>query len=317
MTIYKIKSAFYGYKTYYDITFNLFVLWRNNISYPEPICIQDSDEKRLAYSNYIDPEPGIEKIILLNCIIDNNIVEKIVNINEKVYITFDNLSYRDILFYDNFSNTMDKIRKLRSNIYIDSWDIIEVPEQIFIMTYLNKDDIVLEFGSNIGRSTIVAASILKNDENLVTLECDPVSYNILEENRKKYGFKFKTINAALSKYPLVQHGWRTYETLSMENSVNIIDLDSVKKYFSVPFNTLIVDCENAFTNILKEFPEIMENVTKVIIENDFFTVENLNYVTNILEKHGLKCVDRKSLEHQYHIYHIPDVIPRFYEVWMK
>lgn len=315
MNTYRIRSAYYGNNNYYDITFNLFVLWRNNNS--EPICIPDNDIERLQYSNYQDPDPNIEKIILLNYIEDNNEFQKIVKSNEKIYITFDTISYRDILLYDNILDPMIRLQKLHNNIYIDSWDVLEVPEQIFIMKYLDKKDIVLEFGSNIGRSTVVAASILEDDRNLVTLECDPVSYNLLEQNRKKYGFNFKTINAALSKYHLSQEGWKTFPTNDIENSVNIIDLDSIKKYFSKPFNVLIVDCENAFTNILKEFPEVMENITKVIIENDFFSVENLNYVTNILESHGLKCVDRKELEPVHHVSHIPEVIPRFYEVWIK
>ena len=64
---------------------------------------------------------------------------------------------------------------------------------------------VLEIGGNIGRNTLVIASIL-NSSNLVTLECNLESCNQLNENKNLNKFSFFIENSALSAKKLIQIG---------------------------------------------------------------------------------------------------------------
>ncbi len=56
------------------------------------------------------------------------------------------------------------------------------------------------------------------------------------------------------------------------------------------YDTLVLDCEGAFYNICIDFPEILQGVNMVIIENDFLNVEHKTYVDNLLKKNGLKSI---------------------------
>ena len=39
--------------------------------------------------------------------------------------------------------------------------------------------------------------------------------------------------------------------------------------FPKKFNVLVLDCEGAIEPILTDYPEILDNIDKIIIENDF------------------------------------------------
>ena len=64
----------------------------------------------------------------------------------------------------------------------------ELPEQKMAFRYLTGNEKVLELGGNIGRNSLVIASILNkyskgNDKNLVVMESCNDSFNKLNENR--------------------------------------------------------------------------------------------------------------------------------------
>ena len=75
------------------------------------------------------------------------------------------------------------------------------------MLPFKPDDKVLEIGGNIGRNSLIIASILKHDTNFVTLECDKNIATQLKENRDLNHFKFHIENSALSKRNLIQKGF--------------------------------------------------------------------------------------------------------------
>jgi FkbM family methyltransferase len=161
----------------------------------------------------------------------------------------------------------------------------EYPEQIMAMKYIKPDAKVLEIGANIGRNTLIIASLLNNSSNLTTLECDPESYSVLLENIKLNGFQVKAINAALSKKQLIQKGWETYiseiipEGFKKVNTIHFEDLGET-------FDTLVLDCEGAFYYILQDFPEILNGVTTIIMENDYHNFSHKEHIDTILFENG-------------------------------
>jgi hypothetical protein len=93
------------------------------------------------------------------------------------------------------------------------------------------------------------ASVLNDSSNLVTLECDLISYDQLKSNRNLNNFNFHIQNSALSARKLIQNGWTTIpsdELLPGYSQVNTITLSELKNKYQIEFDTLVLDCEGAF-----------------------------------------------------------------------
>ena len=47
-----------------------------------------------------------------------------------------------------------------------------------------------------------------------------------------------------------------------------------------------MDCEGAFYYILMDMPEILDNINLIIMENDYYVLEQKKYIDNILTKNN-------------------------------
>ncbi len=182
----------------------------------------------------------------------------------------------------------NKLIQIHSNLKLKygSFDE-EFPEQKMVVRYLKGDETILEIGSNIGRNSMIISYILKNSENLVTLETDHINCTHLKENRELNNFHFHIEPSALSKRKLIQKGWDTIPSDNLLNGfswVNTITLDELNKKYNKIFDTLILDCEGAFYYILMDFPEILDNIKLIIVENDYKNIEHKKYVNEVLIK---------------------------------
>lgn len=172
----------------------------------------------------------------------------------------------------------------------------EYPEQIMAAMFIDPKDRVLEIGSNIGRNSLVISHLLESDENFVTLESDEISAAKLIENRDLNGRHFKVEVSALSSRRLIQKGWNTYELdegkeiPSDYKEVKTITLEQL----NFNFNVLVLDCEGAIFNILVDMEHILDNVDKIIIENDFTDIKNKIFVDGIFAKRGFRVAYSKS-----------------------
>jgi FkbM family methyltransferase len=164
-----------------------------------------------------------------------------------------------------------------------------LPEQKMAVQYLTGDEKVLEIGGNIGRNSLIIASLLKNDKNLVTLECDPNIAKQLTENRDINNFQFHIENSALSKRKLIQKKWDTIPSdvlLDEYQWVNTISLDDLRAKYAINFDTLVLDCEGAFYYILMDMPEILDGINLIIMENDYWDLSKKEYVNMVLTEKG-------------------------------
>lgn len=163
----------------------------------------------------------------------------------------------------------------------------EYPEQKLTYAYLTGNEKVLEIGGNIGRNSVLIGHILSkhNNKNFVTLECDSNISKQLAENRDLNGLSFHIENSALSKRKLIQKGWDTIPSdklLDGYSWVNTITFDELKAKYNIEFDTLILDCEGAFYYILMDMPDILNNINLIVMENDYWDLDQKKYVNDVL-----------------------------------
>jgi FkbM family methyltransferase len=249
-------------------------LTHNNI-----IQIPNNDHRRAYFFN--DHLPNIEKTIF---IIKNNVEYEY---NQTYNIQINLNDYRittqpDYEINNKINNIHNKL-KIRYGSFND-----ELPEQKMAANYLTGKEKVLELGGNIGRNSLVIASIVDNS-NFVTLESDSNIAKQLEDNRNLNNFSFHIENSALSCRKLIQQGWETMPSdilLPNYKWVNIINLNELMNKYNINFDTLVLDCEGAFYYILMDMPEILNNINLIIMENDYQHIEHKQYIDSVLKSNN-------------------------------
>jgi len=254
-----------------DITDICFKNTINNI-----ITIPSNDYIR-AY-HFTDPLVGVVKSIF---IVDNTIKEYNENYTIKINIINNEIIAIDTLYVNN------KINYLHSKLQLNYGSFNEeLPEQKMVVRYLTGNEKVLEIGGNIGRNSLIIASII-NPKNLVTLESDINIAEKLNENMNLNNIEFNIENSALSKRKLIQKGWDTIPSDTLQdgyNWVNTISLEELNAKYNITFDTLVLDCEGAFYYILMDMPEILNNINLIIMENDYHDISHKQYIDTILKK---------------------------------
>lgn len=173
----------------------------------------------------------------------------------------------------------------------DEWND-EMVEQILAVEYLTNAKNVLELGACIGRNTVVIAETIKNNKGkLVSIEPNNDNFIRLSSAIKQTGLKNINIDErAICKYNLAYKGWdsKVINDVSkietgwhLAKTITYYDLLSI--YNIEYFDTLVIDCEGAFYNILKDFPNIINGVKTIIIENDFLKKNEAEYVHHIFK----------------------------------
>jgi FkbM family methyltransferase len=244
------------------------------------ITIPSGDNNRSNY--FTDPLFGIHKKIIIE--------------NYDIVTEYDALTQIKINTLNNTITTINetdinnKIQNIQSKLSIKHGSFNEeLPEQKMVVRYLTGNEKVLEIGGNIGRNSLVIASILENSNNLVTLECDINIAKQLTENRDLNNLNFYVECSALSNRKLIQKGWDTIPRDTLEQGytwVDTITLENLKTKYNIVFDTLVLDCEGAFYYILMDMPEILNNINLIIMENDYWDISKKNYIDDILIKNN-------------------------------
>lgn len=165
------------------------------------------------------------------------------------------------------------------------------PEQLMVCKYLTGNEKVLEFGGNIGRNSLVIASILnsQNNTNLVVLEPNKNLVEILIHNKQINNLNFHIEPSALSTKKLIQQGLVTKQSEIIEQGwipVDIISYKNLINKYNITFDTLVIDCEGAFYYILKDIPQLLNNIKLIIMENEYWNVNHKKYIDDILSKNN-------------------------------
>ena len=191
----------------------------------------------------------------------------------------------------------------------------EYPEQLLSVMFVNPNDYVLELGGNIGRNSCVIGKILKDSNNLLVIESDPLSVSKLEENKNINSLSFKIEGSAISKIPLIQNEWNTKPQINDVvpedwKIVNTITWNELKLKYNMNFNVLVVDCEGALYYMLKDEPEFLNGFETIIIENDFTDIKHKEFVDEEFKRYNFKSIFKISGG-------FGPCYNYFYEVWKK
>ena len=256
---------------------------KNNI-----IIIPHGDVNRTKY--FTDPLFGFHKLIFIE---NNNIINEY---NEFIQIEINIIN--NTINTINENDITNKIQNIHSKLKINYGSFNdELPEQKMVVRYLKGHEKVLEIGGNIGRNSLIIASILKNDTDFVTLESDINISEQLTINRDVNNMHFHIEGSALSNRKLIQKGWDTIPSdtlISGYKWVNTITLDALKTKYNIAFDTLVLDCEGAFYYILMDMPEILNNINLIIMENDYWDISKKNYIDEILLKNNFSVYYTES-----------------------
>jgi FkbM family methyltransferase len=192
----------------------------------------------------------------------------------------------------------------------------ELSEQKMSVRFLTGKEKVLEIGGNVGRNSLIIASVLLDPNNLLVLESDPTNAQLLIQNRDANNLSFRVIDAALSARQLIQSGWETKPSDVLQRGyfwVKTLTYDKVREIHD--FDTLVLDCEGAFYYILRDSPEILDGVEFVLMENDYNDPAHKEYVDEVLQQRGFRVIYREALDPCLNSF--PHVRDKFYEAWRR
>jgi hypothetical protein len=194
-------------------------------------------------------------------------------------MTLTNLQNSLILKYGNFSS--------------------EIIEQTMVYNFLDANSKVLELGSNIGRNSLIISKILNDSSNLVTLEMDSIFYNYCLENKNLNNLNFNIENAAMSYKPLYYQekphgeggGYCVLQKFTEDYKlVKTVTFEEIEQKYNICFDTIVCDCEGGFYFIIKDNPNVLQNIKTLIIENDFSSIEHKNFLNELLLKFNFERI---------------------------
>jgi FkbM family methyltransferase len=266
----------------------------NKCKYNDIICIPDNDDNRVYLFNK-DPAFGVVKSIF----IENDGVIKEYDDKTTIFI---NTKNNVITTIDRTAviNNLTKIQKKLKLKYGTFYE--ELPEQKMAFTYLTGNEKVLEIGGNIGRNALLINYILNNSDNYVVLEADEDIAHKLCENRDNNNMNFHIESSALSKRSLITRADIMFNEYVISNSntiesddlpegykrVTSITLDKLNKKYDIKFDTLVIDCEGAFFYILQDFPEILNGIKLIIMENDYDDINKKKFIDSQLKSQNFR-----------------------------
>lgn len=257
--------------------------------------IPETDEQRCRL--FGDPICETLKHILVN--------DQIIPLRTSYFVKLPNIEF--------IGDPHVKLQEIHSNLKFTGNLQDEYPEQIMSVIFINPNDHVLEIGSNIGRNTCVIASLLKDSSNLTTLETDNI--DMLTKNRNDNNFHFKIINAALSKRPLWQKWWVTIPADERPGNdwhrVETIQYNEI----SQSYNVLVADCEGALYYILQDFPELLDTIETIIVENDYRDPSHFQQVVQTFKDKNFTC-RYSTFSDEAVLYNLP-CHRFFFQVWQR
>lgn len=263
-------------KIYYGVSNQYIDVTDICVIHNDTITIPYGDHNRAA--QFTDPIVGTKKMIFIE---NNNIIT---GYDDSYTIKINIRTAKISTICENDIN--EKITSIHSRLQINNGSFLdELPEQKMVVRYLTGVEKVLEIGGNIGRNSLVIASIV-GGHHLVTLECDSTIAEQLIENRDLNQYTFHIEPSALSNRKLIQKGWDTIPSdvlLEGYKWVNTITFDQLHTKYKIEFDTLVLDCEGAFYYILMDMPDILQNIKLIIMENDYKDISHKNYVDQVLK----------------------------------
>lgn len=299
-------KVLYGYgEVFLDVTQSLF---EKSVYY-----IPIGDGKRASLFG-VDPLPGVVKVVRIYW--TESFVQ---DYPEHIEIT---LKHNKIIKGETFDDILQSIHTTLNFVYGSLKD--EYPEQLMSLQFIgprrSTTSGILEIGGNFGRNSCLISALIgkENEHKLVVVESNKQISVILDHNRKINNMDYQVETVAISNTPLIQQGWNTkpMENGGVEKGWTQVntkcwqEFNDKYKNQGIIFDTLVADCEGALYYILKDEPNFLDNITLVLIENDFSDPSHKEFVDSEFIRNGLKCIYAQKGGWG-------PCESRFYETWAK
>ena len=187
------------------------------------------------------------------------------------------------------------------------------------LQYISLGDKVLELGANIGRSTLVLAHQVGPHGSVTASEINPEIRkeldNILSLNNVKQRTK---IIPAIGKTNFIYKGWtsKPWDENTKKAIPNGWTLTQSTNYPESNFNVLVADCEGCILPLLEQYPDMLNGIEKIIIENDADD-KTTKKIQNSFKKEGFTSKLCIPIEHSYWNKHSKNSKKCFYQLWSK
>jgi len=166
---------------------------------------------------------------------------------------------------------------------------------------VHPGDRVLEFGANIGRSSIVAAECAGPHGVVISTEADPDMRKLAEANTAS--LSNLAIVPAVSDTPLKlagfgdgnladSLGFSTSRNFASERTVSVLPMQMVS---GGEWDVVIADCEGCFTQLVLNYTSVLHKTRAISIEYDDSDQENQKKAQAVLASLGFKpssCVSQ-------------------------
>ena len=195
----------------------------------------------------------------------------------------------------------------------------EKNEQLLVLKYLPTNSKVLELGGRTGTVSRAINLILDDKSQHLVVEPSPDIDMIKNLKKLSSSLGFKVFNGAIGESPVLFDGYfgKTGVQFNKNKVIKIktLTIDQIQKKYNILFTAIIADCEGCFTQIIDEFPQLLNQVSYINIEYDMFKKESERIANKLIE------AGFKSKEKIKHPYFIKIGAGRRdgtgYEVWMK
>lgn len=151
----------------------------------------------------------------------------------------------------------------------------EVIEQLLTNKYVEQDDSILELGARYGSVSCIANIKLRDRTKHVVVEPDSRVWNALEKNKSSNHCEFGIVKGFIGSKKMsltdmnVCNGYGTCSVVDNNSTIPTYTLDEVKHTFGIQtFTCLIADCEGYLGEFLNLYPELYDELNKVIFERD-------------------------------------------------
>jgi len=221
-------------------------------------------------------------------------------------------------------HTIEKtLQEIHATLKIASQDIQDKQFQSMLVQFLTGHEKVLQIGSrgsqqditNRIQHSLIIQTILskKGNTQFVTMESDPEIASPLRKQRDLHHFHFPIETSSLSTKKIIQQKWETIVSDGVFPeycSIPTISLDELYDKYHIVFDTLILDCNDAFYHILTDLPTIVDPVHLILMKNDYYHDAHKKYIDDTLTAKGFQCVYTRCAEWKCHPMN-------FFEVWKK
>jgi hypothetical protein len=187
----------------------------------------------------------------------------------------------------------------------------ERPEQELVARFIPANSVVLELGGNYGATSVIINSKLYDKTKHIIIEPEQSGIDSLLRHKDLFNLKYTPIHGILAKNKEKQvELWpacinsKVYQLSDLENIIN-----------GSKFTAIMADCEGAFDPILQDFPELLDTVQVIVLENDGGDIKRV--------RHTLENANFIVVHSQLHPYYngvienFNKAFIGFHEVWVK